>query len=125
MFNKKAVYENKRFDKKLKNQTKKGSPSVGNTTRVSPTSIRNNALITSSAGFSVSSLPSQTTSVKNKNDTSKPLSMPGDTSNTETTTVEPDFSEKENSEDYAVYLEKTVYEESELVERWAENGGLF
>ena len=86
IYAKKAVYENKSFDKKLKNQMKKGSPSVENTTGASPTSIRNDALITSSPDSDVGILQSKTTSVNKKNGIDHSLDLSTDTENAEVKT---------------------------------------
>ncbi len=51
-------------------------------------------------GFSMGSIHSASESVNATKNTSSSLSMPGDASSAETTTVESDFSGKENSEDY-------------------------
>ena len=80
------LYENKSFDKKLKNQMKKGSPSVENTTGASPTSIRNDALITSSPDSDVGILQSKTTSVNKKNGIDHSLDLSTDTENAEVKT---------------------------------------
>ena len=109
IYAKKAVHKNKSFDKKLKNQSKMGTPAT-----TSVAGVRNNAVIAPSTDSDNTNIYSVNTNVNKKSGADYSLDLSTDTENAETTTREPDFSEKENSDDYATYLENTVYEESEL-----------